>query len=364
MPALMPSALGSALKVYAGRSKTYGSSSSASSASWSILDDDDDEAAHHYGRSEHVYHDAFDPLSDTSSKSANYVYAINSAALSYARRPSGTNTHSTVPHLQHRRLSSGSSSSHVRGIPRSAPLMSATSHDDELFDFGFSSAEALDIDDNDNHSEKDWGDSKPKYPGSIKSKRSRNRASLPACFSLLQMSSPKKTSPVSSSSGNTIARVSPPTPKLPISTGFSHVHPVSSIPAQFTHSTPRGRRREADHSRSSRRSGHTDCSRSRSRPRRVHVSESPRLIERNFWDVEDCGDGLFELPRRGREAIRRNSSPPPFERSHSRSDSQHRMRGRARVENLGNAMSNDAPGYGNGRSGLMHRERAIARIPL
>jgi hypothetical protein len=364
VPALMPSALGSALKVYAGRNGTYGSSSSASSASWSVLDDDDDETALRYARSEHVYHDAFDPLCDTSSKSANYIYTINSAALSYARRPSGTNNHSTVPHLQHRRLSSGSSSSHVRGIPRSAPLMSATSHDDELFDFGFSSAEALDIDDNDNHSEQDWGDSKPKYPGSIKSKRSRNRASLPACFSLLQMSSPKKASPVSSSSGNTIARVSPPTPKLPISTGLSHVHPVSSIPVQSIHSTPRGRRREADHSRSSRRSGQSDSSRSRSRPRRVLVSESPRLVERNFWDMEDCGEGLFELPRRGREAIRRNSSPPPFEPSHSRNDSQHRTRGRARVEDLSNAISSDAPGYGNGRSGLMHRERAVARIPL
>ncbi|KAF9484686.1 hypothetical protein BDN70DRAFT_928160 [Pholiota conissans] len=378
VPALMPSALGTALNLYAGRSKQYGSSSSASSASWSILDDDDDDTAQHYVRGDHAYHDATDPLFDISSKSPNFVYAINPAALSYARRPSGTNTHSTVPHLHHRRLSSGSSSSHVRGIPRSAPLSSATRDDDySIYDYPFSSADSLDMEDTENHSEKDWGDLKPKYPGSIKSKRSRNRASLPACFSLLQMSSPGKdfrASPVLSSSGNTIARVSPPTPKLPISTGLSLVHPAPSVPPQSLHSTPRGRRHEADNSRSSRRSGSPDESRSRSRARRIPVAESPKLIERNFWDVEDCGDGLFQLPRRGRKATRRNSSPPAFDtvhrrsmdadRSRSRSGSANRPRGRARVEDLGNAMSSEAPGYGNGRSGLVHRERGMARIAL
>jgi len=82
--------------------------------------------------------------------------------------------------------------------------------------------------------------------------------------------------------------------------------------------------------------------------------------------------------------IRRNSSPPPraftgvedsnhllaairrtqdADRSHSRSGS--RPRGRARVEELGFATSNEAPGFGYGRSGLIDRERAgQSRIPL
>ncbi|KAF8965305.1 hypothetical protein BDZ97DRAFT_1904175 [Flammula alnicola] len=401
VPALMPSALGNALQMYVGRGGQY-ISSSASSTSWSVLTDEEDEdATHRFGRNEYGFHDTSDAIYDSSSKSPNFIYAINSAALSYARRPSGTNNPSTAPHL-HRRLSSGSSSEHVRGIPRSAPGLSHVSHDDDdsYSDFGFLSRDALDIDDADLHSEKDWGvDIKPKYPGATKSKRSRNRASLPACFSLLQMSSPKKdsrASPVSSSSGNTIARPSPPTPKLPISNVSSQVEIVPSFPLPSVHSTPRGRRREADKSRSSKRSGHSSASRSYSRARRTRTAESPRLIEGPFVGVKDGNEGFDwsssvpGLPRRGREAIRRNSSPPPkmlmgmeeptqaftavrrpvdVDRSRSGGDAYPKTRGRARVEDLGGVgLSSDAPGYGNGRSGLIHRERGagshVARVPL
>ncbi|KJA27060.1 hypothetical protein HYPSUDRAFT_198360 [Hypholoma sublateritium FD-334 SS-4] len=227
VPAL---ALGSALKMYA-----Y-----ASSASSTLTDDDDDDAP-------------------------SFLYS----ALSYARRPSGTNNHSTVPRLQHRRLSSGSSA----GLfPRSAPVACRPPPEDDL---SF---------DDDRRSE-------------CSPARSRARASLPACFSLLKMASPAHTA--SSSSGHTAARPSPPTPLLPLAAR------PASIPL-------RGRAEEPDD----------------------------------------------DFPRRGRAATRRNSSPPPHP------SSERPTRGRARVEELGAPMSPDAPGYGAGRSGLLHRERTGGRVAL
>ncbi|KDR73584.1 hypothetical protein GALMADRAFT_228029 [Galerina marginata CBS 339.88] len=401
VPALMPSALGSALQVYAKRSGYRVTSSSASSNSWSaITDDEDEDAIHQYGDSEFGYKDPTDP----SSKSANFIYSINPSALSYARRPSGTNNHSTVPHV-HRRLSSASSSRHLRGFPRSAPISSHALADDEesYSDLGFSSSDSLGPDEVDLHSEKDWGvEVKSKYSQTTKPKRSRNRASLPACFSLLQMNSSLKdirSSPVSSSSGKTIARPSPPTPKLSLTDALSQVHIAASAAATSVYTTPRGRRREADNSRSSRRSGHSSPSRSRSRERRVPTSESPGLIggplhvKADIVRAEEPFDWNLaaELPRRGREVIRRNSSPPSkflmgpgmedpaqvlaamrraqvLDRSQS-GGSRPRTRGRTRVEDLDCiGLSNDAPGFGNGRSGILDRERGtgphIARVPL
>lgn len=371
----MPSVLGSALRVYALRNGQY--ASSASSTSWSALtDEEDDDSTHHIL-------DVSDPY-DTSSKSANPAYTLHPNHLSYARRPSGINNRSTVPHLQHRRLSSDSSSGQARGYPRSVPIMSRTTRDDEetLSDFGSISGDGFSIDDSELQSEKAWGiDVKQVYPAAIKPNRSRNRASLPACFSLLQMSFPMhsaRASPVSSSSGNTIARQSPPTPKLPTGTGLSHVQTPSSILPQAAHTTPRGRRRDTDKSRSSRRSG--PSSNSRSRSSRMTGLEKPRHFERSFQGAHDSSEELFDtsdVPRRGRAATRRNSSPPPHElfasvrrivetdQFRTGSESPERTRGRTRVVDLGESrVSNDAPGYGNGRSGLVHRERVLGRVPL
>ena len=390
VPALMPSVLGSALRKYVSRSGRHVSSSSTSSTSWYITTDEEDEGIpHQYGVSEFPYHDPSDPLfSDASSKSSSYVYS-NSAALSYARRPSGTNNPTTASH-SHR----GSSSLHVQGIPRSAPILSHADDEEGYSDLG-SSGDALDIDDADLHSEQDWGVGvavKPKYIPPSKANRARNRASLPACFSLLKMSSPKKDfkpSPVSSSN-NTIARPSPPTPRLPSSHGLSQIMIAPSAPLTSMHTTPRGRGRRVDKSRSSRRSGHSSPSRSRSRSRRAPAERSPSYInEKNqeanmdYWPITSI------TTRRGREVMRRTSSPSPKmlmgmnqdsgfasrrrtqegHRSQSGSNSLARMRGRARVEDLGGlGLSSDAPGYGNGRSGLMDRERGpgshLTRVPL
>ncbi|KAF9558042.1 hypothetical protein CPC08DRAFT_724771 [Agrocybe pediades] len=392
VPPLMPSALGYALNKLT-RPGFHVSSSSSSSKSYSVFTDEEDDSspqpfiARHYG-----YHDAIDSVCDTTSKSAGFS-SIHTSALSYARRPSGINDHSTVPHLHTRRMSSSSSASSaglVRSHPRSALIASRmlSDEDDILSDFASSSGDAADTDDGDLNSENDWG-SKPKSPDAAKSRRNRNRASLPACFSILKMSSPTKenrSSPVSSSSGNTIARPSPPTPKVPFNPVVSQLRITPTVtPLTAVQSTPRGRRRETDHSRSSRRSSH---SRSRSRSHRIPIGESPRFVERSL-PVRDAPEAEVDfwamegpIQPRGRMATRRNSSPPPKfvgldnsllaalrrkedgNRSNSRSGS--RPRGRARVEELGFATSTDAPGFGYGRSGLLARERGAgqARIPL
>ncbi|KIM48783.1 hypothetical protein M413DRAFT_21105 [Hebeloma cylindrosporum] len=390
VPALMPSALGSALRKYVSRSGRHVSSSSTSSTSWSITTDEEDEGiSNRYRINDFPFHDPSDPLfSDANSKPSSYVYSVNSAALSYARRPSGTNNPPTTPH-SHRRLPSGSSSLHVRGIPRSAPILSHADDEEGYSDLG-SSGDALDTDDADLHSEQDWEVGvpvKPKYILPSKANRARNRASLPACFSLLKISSPKKDfkpSPVSSSN-NTIARASPPTPKVPSGNGLSRILIAPSAPLTSVHTTPR-RGRESAKSRSSRRSGRSSPSGSRSQSRRAPVDSGANYVNEEvnlgYWPIAS-------IPaRRGREALRRNSSPSPKMlmgvdqglsfaprrrtqegRSQSGGDSLHRTRGRARVEDLGGpGLSSDAPGYGNGRSGLMDRERGIgshlARVPL
>ena len=209
-------------------------------------------------------------------------------------------------------------------------------------------------------------------------KRTRNRASLPACFSLLQIASPSKplrASPILCSSGNTIVRQSPPTPKLLNKNPGSSVYPSPTIvPLSSLHETPRGRRQEA-----SRRSETPSPSRSRSRRRHIQ-SRKDFAAELSPKQVFDWSTYLAGLASRGRPTVRRDHSPisrvisevedamnTELRRSGG-ADRQSRThpqpRGRARVEDL-NGSSTHAPGYGNGRSGLVSRERAHpVRIPL
>lgn len=377
VPALIPSALGSALKKYQGRDFYDISSSSASSTSWSVVTDDDEDDAALGVRGEYSYHSSMDSFHEGSSKSANFVYSIHSSGLSYTRRPSGTNNRSTVPHLHRRLFSDGSSSGHAQS-PRSPPVHSSrsSSDDEESFSDSGISSQCLDQDENDIHSEKGWIEAKLKANPA----RSHNRSSLPSYFSLLQMVSPStkevKLSPISSST-NTIARPSPPTPKATLGSALA-LRTTGSAPMPSILATPRGRRRSPEESRSSRRSGRSSQSPSRSRARHA-IARSPE---------EHLVDWAAALPR-GREAARRNSSPPAkmllledsvrafvamrdadiLERSKSRNRTQPKTRGRARVEELDGVGSfADAPGYGSGRSGLVSRERALAshlmRVPL
>ncbi|KAF9532158.1 hypothetical protein CPB83DRAFT_661080 [Crepidotus variabilis] len=337
VPALVPSVLGLALgKGLTGKHPYYASSSSASSTSWSAITDDEDA----------------EPHSDTLETpfDAHFTSHGNLSALSYARRPSGTNTRFTVPQVKQR------SQSPIRphGFPRSAPdhnrftLGRQELHSDETL----SSSDTLDSDEReyDIHSEKD------KRSSTSKVKRSRNRASLPACFSLLQMASPSnshKSSPISSSSGITIAACSsPPTPKLLHKATPSAVSTLSCFPRQS---------REAEQPLHSR--GSSEFS-------------SPRTkITRACSHKDDENSTLVYVRPRGRPSTRRNSSPLPkmvaevgdagadvrripIHSDQSETRSRALTRGRMRVEDLdGIGSSAIAPGYGNGRSGLVNRER-------
>lgn len=377
VPPLMPSALGSALNNIRGR----GPASlplSAASAVWSAMgaqDDDDDEGASLVIRAEAT--DGSELAQDGISK------LMYPSALQYARRPSGTNNHSTVPHV-HKRMSSSTSSSsgggHVRGIPRSAPppSHSSTEDDDVFSDF--------DIEESDGPSERgsDGGKVKPIE----KTKRPRNRTSLPAYFSLLQINSPSKSgvqlSPISSSSGRTVARPSPPTPKTTLTSR-------QVIDGYMPHTTPRGPRRVPAGSRNHVRSDSSESfSRSRAPPEPEIVTRPagrdlrPRLDEVDWSSVPG-------QPSRGRATVRRNSSPPPKvllgienrgrtlaaarqAETFNRSRSGEKPRGRARTEELdGIGCLTEAPGFGHGRSGLLGRERDrdrerslgfVSRIPL
>ena len=355
------------------------SSSSASSASRSFTDDEDE---YHFG-SGSSDHDVSDAIYEGSSKSVTIP-----SGLSYARRPSGTNNSSTVPH-PHRRISSDSSFGPGQNIPRSVPIYPHDDDDDDYFDISSLPEDAVDVDDSDLLSDQDWYNLKSKYQATKTSKRSRTRASLPACFSLLQATSPKDgSSPVlSSSSGNTVARLSPPTPRPTFNNLLSQAQYSPAV-----HSTPRGRRRDPVSSLDARRTVDSSASGSRSRTRPLVMEESARLVDHSLYSRTDLMGSTEKLvdrssvhafPHRGRATLRRNSSPlqkmvldvddPALALGaavkNRRDDSGGRFgvrtRGRARVEDFGrDSHSTDAPGFGYGRSGLLDRERGSGVLSM
>ncbi|KAJ7510149.1 hypothetical protein B0H11DRAFT_1702038 [Mycena galericulata] len=348
VPALVPSALGRALRAYTAHDRYSASSSSASS--WSVLTDDDDDDDDQYSE--------YDPRELDPQQSSH--------ALSYARRPSGTNNRSTFPHL-HRRTSSASSVC----LPQSAP--GDASFDRFLDDDGYGSdlASSVDLASEDPTRPK-HADTMTATAAPTKARRKRNRASLPAYFSMLTTAgsssstatalpppSYSRASPISTSSGNnTLTRPSPPTPKLSLMVGLAALH-TAPPSATTTHFTPRGRRHDSQRF-------------SQASPSRSH-SRSPSPARRRDSDekVADWSSGLAR--ERGR-AVRRNSSPPakmvhapspqPIGsrgRSGSGSGSRARTRGRARVQELDGPRSPERsperPGFGHGRSGLVDRAR-------
>jgi hypothetical protein len=350
VPALVPSALGSALSSCQARDRYFLSSSSTSS-SWSVTDDEDDAAVL---RAEDGYGSDAHSMQEGGSKSLNYLLP---SGLSYARRPSGTNTRATVP-LLHRRTSSGSSSSRAPQ-DASAPSIHSSSDDDDDAVSGVSfSREDFDK----THGPSSWANEKVTVTAT-KQKRSRNRASLPAYFSLLQMNpSNPRSSPLSSSSGHTAIRDSPPTPKIGLSDLTSRLSLQAGGPQTAIEVTPRGRRRVPGTSRG----GGDSHSKSRSRSRN-NIPHSPPQVSNllrprhdSKCSVEQVFDWSSESVNRGRPHLRRNSSPPPkmlIANVGLESGSVGR-RGRTRVEELeGLKQMPEAPGYGNGRSGLKSRER-------
>ncbi|KAH7926653.1 hypothetical protein BV22DRAFT_1128011 [Leucogyrophana mollusca] len=357
VPALVPSALGNALSNFQKRDR-YSSSSSTSSFSGSVFTDGEEEfnAIVAIDDEYSCEGDFVDGNVEGSVRSAGLLHQTKPSGLNYTRRPSTTNNRSTIP-LLHRRTSSTSSSSYGQ-VP------SSTDDDDLELVNDASPPQLVDEYPSEREREKD------KLTVTSKTKRTRNRASLPAYFSLLQVSSPQRNSPpLSSSSGNAAnldTRSSPPTPKL--------ASLLAASGLRFAlEATPRGRRREPDSSRSSRRS--QSRSRSRSRPRQQTLVPGPRGRQDSASTVQQVFDWASAPMPRGRPAARRNSSPLPkmmsmheFEDGavNTVSGSQARQaRGRVRTNELdGPGSSRDAPGYGNGRSGLRERERERSRGPV
>jgi hypothetical protein len=348
VPPLVPSALGLALS-HCQAGDRY-SSSSASSTSWSVVtDDEDDNAA--LGSDNGYYSDA-----NSYEGSSRSLSLLRPSGLNYARRPSGTNNRSTIP-LLHRRASSGSNVSSSKNLPRNSPSIHSLEDDDEAAS-RFSSHHSQNL----IQSPSSWTNNDRKAT-ITKTKRTRNRASLPAYFSLLQTgSSSPRSSPLSASSGITLTHHSPPTPKLGLS---GRRFPIPSGTPSTVEATPRGRRREPRMSQSrhcSRQSHSHSRSRSRSRPLAQvppHLSNHLRGRLDSKSSVEQVFDWTSSVIR-GRPPMRRNSSPPPrmilegLDDYISR-DSEGR-RGRIRTDELdGDGPS--ARGYGNGRSGLKDRER-------
>ncbi|KAG2157460.1 hypothetical protein DEU56DRAFT_764765 [Suillus clintonianus] len=347
VPALMPSALGTALSSnFQKRGRYSVSSSSTSSASWSVFTDAEEEGYASVGIDDEASYEGDGLESGVSgdgfARSQGFLHPCKPSGLSYTRQPSATNNRSTIP-LLHRRTSSTSSS----GLGQAH--YSAEDDADSMSDVPF----------HEKSSEQEREHNRLTVTSRFK--KTRNRASLPAYFSLLQVSSPQHSSPpLSTSSGNTVNRASPPTPKL------ASLLAVSGI-RHALEATPRGRRREPDTSRSN----------SRSRARQQTLVPGPRERQDSYSSVEKVFDWTCAPLPRGRPSVRRNSSPLPkmissiqqFEETpFVNSDETHERRGRFKRNELGGPSSRDAPGYGNGRSGLRERvrerQRGVGASPL
>jgi hypothetical protein len=140
--------------------------------------------------------------------------------------------------------------------------------------------------------------------------------------------------------------------------------------------TPRGRRRndiEPSHCFED-----SSPSRSRSRAESRGVPSGLRSRREGKPGVENVLDRTSDECPRGRSTVRRNSPPIPrmfittalreSDRSERPQSNRTGSRGRVRVAELeGVGCLPDAPGFGNGRSGLLDRGRMTAlakRVPL
>jgi hypothetical protein len=232
-------------------------------------------------------------------------------ALSYARRPSSTNTHSTIPLLHRHSSSSATNSSAGHSVISteedsdiSGPSSSSRHHRRRSYGIPLRPSAPLPTSD---------------VPEATITSRKRNRASLPAYFSLLTLGAPHAKSsltmsPPRSSAETARARPSPTDPRLSRAT-VDNTHAVaghSPSSAPFLALNPeeyRGRRREPG-------------STSRPRPRSPSRSRS-RSYSREWAS--------------GREEVR----------------------GRRRVDELDGWAADREYGYGRGRSGLRDRAERV-----
>ncbi|CAK5277322.1 unnamed protein product [Mycena citricolor] len=264
-------------------------SASSSSSAWSETDDDDTSASE------------FDSA-DVDAKAS---------ALLYTRKPSGTNNRSGFLYAcasisGHSRTTSTSASSSSAYIE--LPASTSNLHLSLSAPASTLLYESHDLPSSDTEEFED--SAQPATITSISTsggKRRRNRASLPACFSLLQIgsSSPSNAnapgiSPISSSSEHTLSaapislnastRPSPPTPKMSLLASAA-IHVVQQ---KDKHHTPRGRRQLSSSPSSSARSS---------------LSRSPSPSRRRDSDEKVSDWSTTVALERGR-ATRRNSTPP------------------------------------------------------
>ncbi|RPD66629.1 hypothetical protein L226DRAFT_455248 [Lentinus tigrinus ALCF2SS1-7] len=406
VPALLPSALGHSLDARkTHRVRHSESSSSNSSVSWSALEDDYDEdgpSIVNGANGDDEYYSVHPDYLATDATSKPSLSRNGPSSLAYTRRPSTTNNRSTIPTLHHRNSSASTPSTGSTGVSRSIPYDCPS--EDDFSDVqpssssicsgrrGRKSEGAPSINEDNEHGE-----------DTVTGKKRRNRASLPAYFSLLVSTSTTPRSHKGPSALSMLSRslqnsTSPPTPRIahPVvdtTTAFALPQSARVTKAQSPNAVaaPRGRssRRDPDgRSLSSRRSP------SRSPRPRAHPHQSAHTRAR-LDSMEKVADWVAHSPvvaagvRAARQlAQRRNSSPPPlpkFERLHLRDsgvefDAAHlscafaedeeedareeTRRGRRRKNELDPTpfgVGGNAPGYGNGRSGLLDRDRERGR---
>lgn len=329
---------------------------------------------------------------------------LPSSGLNYARKPSSTNWHSTIPHPRLVRTSDSGASSPVRssvGVPQSAPSLPlsptppSSGADDELSDCINNKESTL------------RANPSVKTPSSVtktSASKKRNRASLPAYFSLLALtsSSPGRQSSrrVPSTTGANTSRnipKSPPHMKTAPSTSAItpttvHANQSDSSSSAFEEASLRGR---AERGRSRHRGpdsstspGARNDSRNKS-PRLCTVVSPPRSSVTAAVSVSPC-QPTSRRPHRGRrieshekvsdwvsisidpEARLRSRSRRYSNESDEGEDRDWRLRdavtynhgadgerrGRLRAHELDTSPAYvNGPGFGKGRSGLRDRER-------
>jgi hypothetical protein len=382
IPALLPSALGgSPLHVYARYRKmnhTTNSFSRYQVSSTNLLSPySDTEHYHDHDENSSIHNDIGyqDPAEKPPSASlSSFHTSVTPSGLSYARKPSSTNHHSTVPLLHCRSSSGASSPTRPVGIPQSAPSPMAlqpysSSTEDELSDTPEKDSTVRGKQSN--------------TPLSKDVSKKRNRASLPAYFSLLQLSSttspPRRKS--STFSSQSAPKRSPPTPHISdhgfsiAASSTSAVTPATVLAncvtsAPQVHERGRSKRRgessplapsSRSHSRFSSPPVHmTVASKSSRQPR--HMSQSSRRID----SVEKVADWVgTSIGASGKRKSHSLFPAPPIGDEESEDDENwenertSERRGRKRAHELDSAPDDakDAPGFGSGRSGLKDRER-------
>ena len=319
VPALVPSA-------------QHSVSSANSSTVWSTTPDEEGEGESYLYLSE--------PTPDMLSEGSRSPAFNPSSSLFYTRRPSSTNQRATVPML-HRHASSASSFNINKGMGLASPFYASTIEDD---------AASVCI------SELSLHDDDPSS-----ARRKAKRTSLPAYFSLLQGSSLSTPSQLKRkpSALQALSRSLHSSNLAPPAVSYAEAH----SDAQPPFSQKRGRHRERDPDARS-------ASRHRSPPRHhlavpdrmQHVDSVEKVVE---WSKTSRRQPTYELIETLTRSFRDSALTSDDDVTDEEAvDFDGTIRGRRRVEELDEPACNDAPGYGNGRSGLKARERPRGRLPL